>query len=172
MDDPVTWKLIQILRESSHILVPLEELYDRLMEEGWIAWMTLDQLGDLIATDERFEVYEGLAESDLLDPLIQFALQERGLLAGPLVTLRDRTTSDEQIFADMLSHLKEMNAALETAWQLRPPGNPEVEAELLNLLMMGDILEREIRRALEGGNLIADLDVDVDDEPDTKLGKA
>lgn len=170
MDDPVTWKLIQILRDSAHILVPLEELYDRLMEEGWIAWLTLEQLEELIASDDRFEVYEGLAESDLLDPLIQLALQERGLLTGPLVMLRERAKSDEQVFADMLSHLKEMNEALETAWQLRPLDNPEVEAELLNLLMMGDILEREIRRALKADNLVVDLDVD--DETKTKLGKA
>jgi hypothetical protein len=59
---------------------------------------------------------------------------------------------------DMLLHLKEMNKALETAWNLRPTDNPEVEAELLNLLMMGDMLEREIKRALETGTLIIDVE--------------
>jgi len=58
---------------------------------------------------------------------------------------------------DMLLHLQEMNKALETAWQLRPEDNPEVDAEILNLLMMGDMLEREIKQALESGSIVVEL---------------
>jgi hypothetical protein len=57
----------------------------------------------------------------------------------------------------MLLHLQEMNKALETAWQLRPSDNPEVEAELLNLLLMGDMLERQIKQALESGLNVIEL---------------
>jgi hypothetical protein len=158
MTDPITSRVIQILSESSHILVPLDELYDRLANEGLMVWMTPELLEQFLVSDDRFEIYEGLADSELFDPMVQSELQTRGLLGGPLVMLQERATSSEEVMMDMLLHLQEMNTALETAWQLRPDDNPEVEAELLNLLMMGDMLEREIKRALDTGSIIIELD--------------
>ncbi|MGC9521630.1 MAG: hypothetical protein ACP5HG_07075 [Anaerolineae bacterium] len=158
MNDPITNRLVRILRESSHVLVPMDDLYDRLASEGMMVWITPELLEQLIASDDRFEIYEGLAESDLFNPLIQTELQARGLLGGPLVMLRERGTSTEDVMLDMLQHLQEMNKALEAAWQMRPEDNPDIEAELLNLLMMGDMLEREIKRALEAGTIVIDLD--------------
>ncbi len=157
MNDPITNHIAHILSQSSHVLMPVDDLYDLLTNEGLMLWMTMELLEDLLASDDRFEVYEGLADSDLFDPLIQAELQSRGLLVGPLVMLRERVNSPEEVMLDMLSHLQEMNTALETAWKLRPKDNPDVEAELLNLLMMGDMLEREIKRALETGDIIIDL---------------
>jgi hypothetical protein len=164
MNDPITNRIAQILNLSPHVLVPFEELYDQLTVEGLMVWMTPELLEQLIASDTRFEIYEGLADSELFNPLVQAELQARGLLGGPLVMLRERGTTTEEIMLDMLLHLQEMNKALETAWQLRPDDNPEVEAELLNLLMMGDMLEREIKRALETGSIIVDLDIGFADE--------
>ena len=83
------------------------------------------------------------------------------MLTGPLVMLRERGASTEKIMLDVLLHLQEMNEALETAWQLRPEGNDEIEAELLNLLMMGDMLEREIRQAIQNGTVIMEFDASV-----------
>jgi hypothetical protein len=166
--DPITNRVARILSQSSHVLVPLEELYDQLANEGLMVWMTPELLEQLLIDDERFEVYEGLADSDLFNPMIQAELQMRGLLGGPLVLLRERVSSTEEVMLDMLLHLQEMNSALETAWQLRPEGNPEVEAELLNLLMMGDMLEREIKRALDTGAIIIELDPS--DEKDLGTG--
>lgn len=158
MSDPISNRVARILSESPHVLVPLDELYDQLANEGLMVWMTPELLEQLLVSDERFEVYEGLADSDLFNPLVQSELQMRGLLGGPLVMLRERVSSTEEVMLDMLLHLQEMNSALETAWQLRPDGNPEVEAELLNLLMMGDMLEREVKRALDTGAIIIELD--------------
>jgi hypothetical protein len=158
MNDPITNRIARILDASDHVLMPLEELYDRLANEGMMAWMTPELLEDLLISDDRFEVYEGLADSDLFNPMIQAELQARGLLGGPLVMLRSKGTSTEEVMLDMLLHLQEMNTALETAWKLRPQNNPDIEAELLNLLMMGDMLEREIKRALETGAIVVHLD--------------
>lgn len=158
MNDPITNRVAQILKESAHVLVPLDDLYDHLANEGMMVWVTPDILEQLLISDERFEVYEGLADSDLFSPVIQTELQAQGLLSGSLVLLRERASTTEEVMLDMLSHLQEMNKALETAWRLRPEDNPEVEAELLNLLMMGDMLEREIKRALETGTIIIDLE--------------
>ncbi len=92
--------------------------------------MTPELLEQFLMSDDRFEIYEGLADSELFDLMVQSELQTRGLLGGPLVMLEERATSSEEVMMDMLLHLQEMNTALETAWQLRPDDNPEVEAEL------------------------------------------
>ena len=158
MTDPITKRVTQILSESDHILVPLDELYDRLANEGLMIWMTPELLEQFLMSDDTFEIYEGLADSELFNPMVQSELQTRGLLGGPLVMLQERATSGDEVLMDMLLHLQEMNTALETAWQLRPEDNPEIEAELLNLLMMGDMLEREIKRALDTGSIVVELD--------------
>ncbi|MGC9468723.1 MAG: hypothetical protein ACP5HS_09035 [Anaerolineae bacterium] len=162
MTDPITNRVAQILSESTHVLVPLDDLFERLANEGMMVWVTPDLFEQLLMSDDRFEVYEGLADSDLFSPIIQMELQARGLLGGPLVLLRERASTTQEVMLDMLLHLQEMNKALETAWRLRPEDNPAVEAELLNLLMMGDMLEREIRRALETGSIIINLEPNED----------
>ncbi len=160
MIDPITNRIIQLLTESEHLLVPIEELYHSLLAEGLLPLTSEETFEQLIATDERFEVYESLGHSDLFHPSIQVELRARGLLTGPLVLLCERSASSEKIMLDVLLHLQEMNLALETAWQLRPEGNNEIETELLNLLMMGDMLEREIKHAIQTGMVVMDFDVD------------
>ncbi|MFO7696964.1 MAG: hypothetical protein R6X16_07395 [Anaerolineae bacterium] len=162
MTDPITKRVTQILSESDHILVPLDELYDRLANERLMVWMAPELLEQFLMSDDTFEIYEGLADSELFNPMVQSELQTRGLLGGPLVMLQERATSGDEVLMDMLLHLQEMNTALETAWQLRPENNPDIEAELLNLLMMGDMLEREIKRALDTGSIVVELDANHD----------
>ena len=157
MSDPITNYIAQLLAESEHVLVPLEALYEQLISEGMTPWIDPILFEELIHADDRFELYEGLGDSELFDPVVRIEVRARGLLGGPLVLLRERRATDEELMLDMLLHLQEMNKALETAWQLRPSDNPEVEAELLNLLMMGDMLEREIKRALETGTALIEL---------------
>lgn len=162
MTDPITDYVAQIMIESDHVLVPLEELYARLISEGMVAWINPLLFEQLIYEDDRFELYDGFGDSEFFNPMIQVELEARGLLGGPLVLLRARRVTDEDLMLDMLLHLQEMNKALETAWQLRPSDNPEVEAELLNLLLMGDMLERQIKQALETGASLIEL---TDPEP-------
>ena len=157
MNDPITNYIENILTESEHVLVPLDELYARLMSEGMISWIDPMLFEQLIYEDDRFDLYDGFGDSEFFNPMVQAELEARGLLGGPLVLLRARSVTDEELMIDMLLHLQEMNKALETAWQLRPSDNPEVEAELLNLLLMGDMLERQIKQALESGTTVIEL---------------
>ena len=169
MIDPITNRIIQLLTESEHLLVPIEELYHTLRDEGLMSVTSEETFEKLIVSDNRFEVYESLGHSDLFHPSVQAELRVRGLLTGPLVMLRERGASTEEIMLDVLLHLKEMNQALETAWQLRPDGNDEIEAELLNLLMMGDMLEREIKHAIKSGTVVMEFDVEnLEDTHDSK----
>ncbi|MBN1877555.1 MAG: hypothetical protein JXA33_25255 [Anaerolineae bacterium] len=154
MSDPITDRTAQLLNHSEFGLVPLSELYRMLTNEGLMPWIDMDAFSWLIGTDSRFEIVDGLRDIDLLDEDVQFELEMRGLLGGPRVMLRSRKVPPEVVILDLLHQLHDMNAALEEAWNMRPQNDPEVEAELVNLLMMGDMLERELLHVLQVDKLL------------------
>lgn len=148
MKDPITTRAAHILAQLSHILVPLEDLYNDLVDEGLMAWISPEMFEYLISSDETFEVIEGLEELEMLTPLLRAELRLQGFWSGPLVMLRQWTAFPSLILEDLLTHLRDMSKALETAWQTRSPNDHVTEAELLNMLMMSDMLAREISGAL------------------------
>jgi hypothetical protein len=148
MRDPITARTAHILAQASHILIPLEDLYNALEDEGLMAWVNPEMFEYLIASDETFEIIEGLEALEMLTPLLRAELRIQGFLSGPLVMLRQWTAFPSLILEDLLTHLQDMSTALETAWQTRPPDDPVTEAELLNMLLMSDMLAREISGAL------------------------
>jgi hypothetical protein len=148
MKDPITTRTAYILSQSSHILVPLEDIYDDLVDEGLMPWISPEMFEYLIASDETFEVIEGLEELEMLTPLLRAELKVQGFWSGPLVMLRQWTAFPSLVLEDLRTHLQDMSSALETAWQMRSPDDPVTEAELLNMLLMSDMLAREISGAL------------------------
>lgn len=148
MKDPITTRVAHILTQASHLLVPLEDLYNDLIDEGLMAWISLDMFEYLVATDETFIVIEGLEALDILTPLLRAELRLQGYWSGPLVMLRQWVTFPSLVLEDLLSHLHNMSKALESAWQTRSPDDPFSEAELLNMLLMSDMVAHEIRGVL------------------------
>ena len=148
MKDPITARAAHLLAQSSHILVPLEDLYNTLEDEGLMAWIDPEMFDYLMATDDTFVVIEGLEALEMLTPLLRAELQMQGFWSGPLVMLRLWTAFPSLILEDLLTHLQEMSDALESAWQTRSPDDPFSEAELLNMLLMSDMVAREINGAL------------------------
>ncbi|HOU16047.1 MAG TPA: hypothetical protein PKZ84_23330 [Anaerolineae bacterium] len=149
MRDPITARVAQILAQSQHILVPMADLYNSLVGEGLMSRIDLDMFIYLIASDGAFEILGGLEELEVFSPLLRAELEVQGFGSGPLVMLRRRATEPTLIIQDALIHLYEMNAALESAWKARPADDPEAEAELLQMLLMSDMLAREIEGALQ-----------------------
>ena len=149
MDDLITRQLEQLLRESKNIFIPVGELYDRLAARGMSAWMDESLLMQLLLEDDRFIVLEGLEEALFSeDAPFSRRLRELGLLRGPWVVLSERIVSPSAVMADLLHYLRELNAALESAWQRMMEEEPEIAQDILNLLMMGDMLERQVKQAL------------------------
>jgi hypothetical protein len=126
----------------------LEDLYDDLVDEGLMPWISPEMFEYLIASDETFEVIEGLEELEMLTPLLRAELKVQGFWSGPLVMLRQWTAFPSMVLEDLRTHLQDMSSALETAWQMRSLDDPVTEAELLNMLLMSDMLAREISGAL------------------------
>jgi hypothetical protein len=148
MTDPITNRTAQILAVADALLVPISEIYDALQSEGWMGWINEDMFLRLLLSDSRFDVVEGLAGTDLLEMVLPTTFLDHRWLSGPRVMLRSRVTSPRAIIVDELDNLAEMNEALEIAWQMHAADDPEIRAELVNLLMMADMLERELKYAL------------------------
>lgn len=148
MTDPITNRAAQILASADALLIPISEIYDVLQSEGWMGWVNEDMFLRLLLSDSRFDVVEGLAGTDILEMILPAALADHRWLSGPRVMLRSRITSPRAILVDELDNLAEMNEVLELAWQMHASDDPEVRAELVNLLMMADMLERELKYAL------------------------
>ena len=151
MTDPITLRAAEELAASSHILVPLHDLYQTLVSEGMMSRTNLEMFDYLLASDPRFEIIEGFGDLGILSETTQTQLELQGFWGGPLVMLRSRADEPHALRKDVLYHLREMNIALETAWQMRPADDPEIEAELIGMLMMADMLEREVKSSLPSG---------------------
>ena len=148
MTDPITNRTAQILAGADALLIPISEIYDALKSEGWMGWINEDMFLRLLLSDSRFDVVEGLAGTEILEMVLPNAMLGHRWLSGPRVMLRSRVTSPRAIIVDELDNLAEMNEALEIAWQMYAADDPEIRAELINLLMMADMLERELKYAL------------------------
>lgn len=148
MKDPITTRTAHILAHSDRILIPLLDLYEALTGEGLMAWISPEMYAYLIATDETFDLIEDFRDLEMFNPLLRAELQVQGFWSGPLVMLHRWTARPASIMEDALMRVREMSIALETAWQTRAPDDPATEAELLNMLLVSDMLEREITGAL------------------------
>ncbi len=149
MKDPITTRTAQLLAQSHHILVPAIDLYNALVAEGLMSQINLEMFMYLIATDGDFEIIGGLEDLEIFNPLLRAELEIQGVGSGPLVMLRRRATEPDRVIQDVLTHLREMDAALESAWRVRPTNDPEVESELIQLLLMSNMLARAIEGALQ-----------------------
>lgn len=151
MPDPITDQTVYLLEIDAATFVPLDALYNELYLEGLMAWTDVYLYEDLLRTDERFEVLGGLDELLFGEEIKTWSeLNVLDFLSGPWVRLRKRPISSELVLHDLLLYLQDMNETLEVTWQYLPPGPDAAEArrDLLNMLMWGDLLERQIREAL------------------------
>jgi hypothetical protein len=151
MSDPITDQTVYLLELDPAIFVPLETLYDVLFEQGLMAWIDVEMYRRLLSADERFEVLGGLDELLFGEDIDTWNdLNVLDFLSGPWVRLRKRVISSELVLYDLLQYLQDMNETLEVTWQYLPegPDSKEARRDLLNMLMWGDLLERQIREAL------------------------
>ncbi len=151
MPDPITDQTAYLLEQDPSVFVPLDTLYDVLFEQGLMAWIDLETYYLLLLDDDRFEILEGLEEMIFGEEIDAWnGLNVLDFLRGPWVRLRTRIVSPEVVLQDLLVYLENMNETLEATWQYLPAGpeSEEAKEDLLNMLMWGDLLERQIREAL------------------------
>ncbi len=150
MADPITDQTAYLLTIDDAAFVPLDFLYEELMGQGLVSEVPFDYYCWLLESDERFEVFEGLAE--MLFGEVEGWVQPQVLafLNGPWVHLLGRPFTMDDLIRDLLHYLMKVNETLEITWQYLPD-EPEAAAakeDLLNMLMWGDMLERRLRATL------------------------
>ncbi len=158
MRDPITARAAQLLEQSPHILVPVNELYSDLAAEGLMSQIDMDMFMRLIEADEEFEVLGGLEDLEMFSSLLRAELEMQGFASGPLVLLRKRARKPAPLIRDILAHLREMDAALEMAWRTHPTDDPEIEGELIQMLLMSNMLTREMEEVLQLYTKLEDVD--------------
>jgi len=148
MPDPITDRVVRILTHNPETFVSLEQLYDVLVSEGLMAWTDLRTFARLLEVDERFDLIMELAQMFTFENPLPAELGSLGMPGGPWVMLSSRRDFPRQLLRDLLSHLHRMNLTMEQAW-VKFSDNPRVQANLIGLLMLGDMLERQVQGALK-----------------------
>lgn len=149
MTDPITNRVLNLMAQESELFIPLRRLYRMLSGEGLLVRTDLSTFRQLLASDERFELFPGdLTEDEALNPELEAALEVLDLYPGERVKLRSRQASDSDLMRGFLTHLRQLNGVLESMWRVRSGDDPEGEAEILQMLLWGDMVEREVQQLL------------------------
>lgn len=146
MPDPITDRVVQILNYVPEVFVPLGQLYNALANEGLMAWTDLGTFARLLEVDERFDLIADFGELIAIEGP-PAAWESLGWMGGPWVLLHSRRNFPRKLLRDLLRHLHQINQEMERVWP-QLPNDPEVQANLISLLMLGDMLERRVQGAL------------------------
>lgn len=152
MGRPTEQRVIEILETDPDFYVPIKKLWLMLQAEGLALDLELEEFQAQLEADDRFEI-EYLDDSLPGEPEevaeIERDLEALGFFGGPRVKLASREMTAEDVIAGLLRSLERMNEALRGAWETRPEGDREMEAELLDTLALGQKMEEEIRQMME-----------------------
>ncbi|OQY18393.1 MAG: hypothetical protein DRP79_08170 [Planctomycetota bacterium] len=156
MDDPIIARTIEILDTDPDFFVPLKKLWLMLQGEGLALDIEQEELGRMLLEDKRFEFTFGAEHAaEFEDDAPELAagmgrvMEMLGFYSGERVKLTSRKMTAEDVFAAMTRNLTRMNEALQGAWEARPAGNQEIENQLIDILAVGQKLEREIQALVE-----------------------
>ena len=155
MDAPLIARTIEILETDPDFFVPLKKLWLMLQGEGLALDIEMDDLGRMLREDERFEFTAGIDHTQGFDDTPGLADEMRqememlGFYGGERVKLASREIRAEDIFAAMARSMTRMNEALQGAWDARPEGDREIEDQLIDILAVGQKLERELGNLVE-----------------------
>ena len=155
MNDRVMARMIKILETSPDFFVPVKKLWLMLQGEGLALDADLEDFHHMLLGDARFEFTPGVDHKEGFEETGEFTeemereMEALGFYSGPRVKLASREMTAEDVFAAMARSLTRMNEALQGAWETRPEGDEELEAQLLDILAAGQKLEREIHQLLE-----------------------
>ncbi len=155
MDERTVNRIISILETDPDFFVPVKKLWLMLQGECLALNVDLETLHDWLQADGRFEFDPGVDQKEGFEDDPAFAaelereMEALGFYSGPRVKLIAREMTAADIFAAMSRSLTQMNTALQSAWETRPVDDQETEAQMLEILALGQKLDREIRELIE-----------------------
>jgi hypothetical protein len=155
MDNFAMSHVIEVLETDPDFYVPVKKLWLTLLGKGMVLDVELEEFHRMLLTDTRFEFTPGVDHKEEFegDPALaeemEQELESLGFYSGPRVKLVSREMSQEDVFAALARSLTRMNEALQGAWETHPEGNQEIEDQLLDILAIGQKLEREIQELID-----------------------
>lgn len=155
MDDPIITRTIEILETDPDFFVPLKKLWLMLQGEGLALDLEIESFSRMLRKDERFEFTTGVDHAEGFDDTPELAdemgqeMEMLGFYSGERVKLVSREMKAEDVFAAMTRSMARMNEALQSAWDARPEGDQEIEDQLIDILAVGQKLERELGNLVE-----------------------
>ncbi len=148
MSDPITKHIFHLLLQDSTVLVPLEDIHRRLLSEGMSLQVTLPMLEQMLRGDAMFHIVNGIQDLEMLHLSAQAHLHRYNFINGPYVMLKLWDAYPPLVLHAVLRQLHDTNTVLEMAWKMKQETDPAGSEILLHMLMVGDLLERELQQAL------------------------
>ena len=155
MDAHTVNRIINILESDPDFFVPVKKLWLILQGEGLALEIELGDFHDWLESDDRFELVAGVDHTEGFknDPALAVEMAREmealGFYSGPRVKLASREMTATDIFAGLAHSLSQMNEALQSAWEARPEGDRETEDQMIEILALGQKLDREIHELIE-----------------------
>lgn len=156
MDTLATNRVINILETDPDFFVPVKKLWLMLQGEGLALDLELEDFLSQLQADARFEFIPGIDHTEGIedDPTIAAEvareMEALGFYSGPRVKLASREMTAADIFAGLARSLNRMNEALQHAWEARPEGDQKTEDQMLEIMALGQRLDRELREIIAG----------------------
>ncbi len=148
MDDPVLRRAVELLGTEPALYLAVDELWGRLRQEGLLADATPDDLQRLLESDGRFEFTQGPVLPSMTPEESRQALRALGLFSGPSVKLASRAVTLDAVLDGLAHSLHQLEAALERAWESRPPEDAQAEQILRQAMERTDALRAEVERVI------------------------
>lgn len=142
-------RVVLLLEGTESFIVPVYWVWKRLGEDLPGLKMTIEELIEELRKDERFKLFEG-QEFDLADELRSFVSDQDmdaiGSYRGPRIMLKSRIPSRKEVISLLTEKVNQTFEALKKAWDVRPPGDENVEDQLLEALAKAQRLQRELQK--------------------------
>ena len=154
MDERSINRIVTILESDPDFFVPVKKLWLILQGEGLALDAELSDFHSWLEADDRFEFIGGVDHTEGLedDPAtaaeMEREMEALGFYSGARVKLASREMTSTDIFAGLSRSLSQMNEALRSAWEARPEGDRETEDQMIEILALGQKLEREIHELI------------------------
>ncbi len=154
MDILMMDRIISILETDPDFFVPVKKLWLTLQGEGMALDLELEDFLSQLQADTRFEFIPGVDHTEGVedDPAIAAEIgremEALGFYSGPRVKLASREMTAADIFAGLARSLNRMNEALQHAWEARPEADQETEDQMLEIMALGQKLDRELREII------------------------
>lgn len=148
MDKHTLRRAAEILEAEPALYLAVDELWERLRQEGLLVDSTPDDLQRQLESDSRFEFTQGPVLPGMSPEESRQTLRALDLFSGPSVKLASRPVTLDAVLDGLAHSLSQLEAALQRAWEGRPPEDAQAEQVLRHAMERTDALRAEVERVI------------------------